>query len=96
MINKEELYNKIMYGIEATSTCFYQQKVKEGYEYLDETLKCIALGVEYIVAQDVNNKVIGILLYAMKALEDRDTILLSDIILYDLKVEFQANKNLFI
>lgn len=95
MTNKKGLYNKIMLGIEATSTCFYQQKVKEGFEYLNETLKSISMGVEFILTQDTSNKIMKVLLSAMEALEVKDTILLSDIILYDLKNEFQANMDLF-
>ena len=80
-------------SIEENTSLFYQQKNKEAYEMLDNTLELLietSNGILasqkvksglYIDEQELN----AILGNAMNAIENGDTILLSDILYFDLK-----------
>lgn len=80
-------------SIEDNTSLFYQQKNKEGYEMLNNTLELLIkttngiLGLQkdisglFIDEQELNN----ILGNAMNAIESGDSILLSDILCFDLK-----------
>ena len=80
-------------SIEDNTSLFYQQKNKEGYEKLNNTLELLIktsngiLGLQkdisglFIDEQELNN----ILGNAMNAIESGDSILLSDILYFDLR-----------
>ena len=92
-ISYKNMVPDVISAIEDNTSLFYQQKNKEGYEMLDKTLALlinITNGVLdsqkdkseiYIEEQDLNT----ILANAMNAIENGDTILLSDILYFDLK-----------
>ena len=77
--------------LEETATLFYQQKRQEAYAKLlqgiDE-LTIIIGKLDEIPANDSLNidkdKLLNTLMEAMHALEDRDTVLIADILQYDL------------
>lgn len=85
-------------AIDRTTTLFYQQKVDEGYESLYLTLGIITQGMNCLFRyKELNDKFVldeaqlnQILSQAMAAIEEKDTILLSDILQYELK-EFLQN-----
>lgn len=89
--------NKIEEAIKAidkTTVLFYQNKNNEGYKQLEDTLDVISSTINEIMVykqqdEEKNNSEINnlnvVLMDAMKALENRDTLLFSDIIQYDLK-----------
>jgi hypothetical protein len=72
---------------------FYQQKNKEGYESLNETLTILIQTVDLMSkaeSENVNlsidvNQINQFLGNAMRALQQKDTILLSDILTFDIK-----------
>ena len=80
-------------SIEDNTSLFYQQKNKEGYEMLNNTLELLIkttngiLGIQkdkselFIDEQELNT----ILGNAMNAIESGDSILLSDILYFDLR-----------
>lgn len=79
--------------IEDNTSLFYQQKNKEAYEMLDSTLTLLISTINEILELKNENKELNIdefeintvLESSMKAIEAGDTILLSDILFFDLK-----------
>lgn len=84
---------EVIRAIDETTALFYQQKNKEGYQMLDPTLKSIMTVVNMIftIKTEINQiqideqKLNTVLGNAMKAIERGDTILLSDILHFDLR-----------
>lgn len=80
-------------AIEENSVLFYQQKNKDGYEMLDNTLKILIKAADGILVTQKeksgsyidDKKLNAILVNAMNAIESGDTILLTDILCFDLK-----------
>lgn len=80
-------------SIDNTTNLFYQNKIDVGYKELDETLQIISDAIDGILRHEDSigykstseTKLVDILSEAMKALELRDTLLLADILQYDLK-----------
>lgn len=100
MESLKEIIKNVIDGIEVTTNLFYQQKNQEGFTELE--------GIIYLLNNMTNRvselelegnhvnidivKVNQILTDAMNALENLDTILLSDILNYELKevlIEYQ-------
>lgn len=84
--------NSIIDHIDTTTMLFYQQKNESGYKELEQLLISLTHGANDILAlmekgiitfhmNDFNES----LLMAMKAMECKDMILLSDILCYDIK-----------
>lgn len=78
--------------IDLNTDLFYQNKIDEGYKKLDNTLVKISDAIEEVIkyqensGQDIQGeKIVGILTEAMDALEKKDTLLLADILQYELK-----------
>jgi hypothetical protein len=77
--------------VEKTAALFYQQKVQEGYERLDTALQCLIFTMNLIVAYqaDRNEEIADedlmntALTEAMKAMEQKDIVLLADILIYE-------------
>lgn len=86
--------NEALECIEQTTTLFYQQKNKEGYLSLNLTLNTLINTINLILSPELENneiyideqKLNTILANAMKAIELNDTILLSDILIFELKI----------
>jgi hypothetical protein len=84
---------EVIEKIEQTTGFFYQQKYQEGYQLLDNTLNSLSVLMDQISVYSSENNEIkieeqrlnSILSEAMKALEQSDTILLSDILKYELE-----------
>ena len=85
--------NEAIMLIDKTTTLFYQQKNDEGYQLLDKTLNSLMQAVSSVLVQNSygdqvridENKLNTILGNAMAAIETRDMVLLSDILIFDLK-----------
>lgn len=79
--------------IDENTNLFYQNKKDVAYKELDETLRIIENSIDVIlkydgnigIREDIESKIVKILYDAMKALEVRDELLLSDILQYELK-----------
>lgn len=78
--------------IDSNTSLFYQNKLDEGYRHLDNTLVKISEAIEEVIryqdmsGQDIQGeRIVGILTEAMKALEMKDSLLLADILQYELK-----------
>lgn len=79
--------------IDDNTNLFYQNKMDVAYKELDETLRIIETTIDNIlkyngnigIKEDIESKIVEILYEAMKALEVRDELLLSDILQYELK-----------
>lgn len=82
-------------SIENTAKLFYQQRENEGYNAFNDTINHIEMVINVIGNMTQKNSNIDIhkILYsmnqAMEALVIRDSILLADILLYDLMEEFK-------
>lgn len=80
-------------SIENTTELFYQQKSEEGYQLLDDTLQILIRLVNKIAQVKSEDKEVpidegiltSVLTEAMKAMESKDEVLLSDILEYELK-----------
>lgn len=86
--------------IDVNTDLFYQNKIDEGYKNLDNTLgKISGIINDVIMYQEESGKdtqgekIISILTEAMKALENKDALLLADILQYDLKELFEEIRN---
>lgn len=94
------LIDQIMAQIEQAGDLFYQHKDHEGYEILNETiggllelaekLKVIARENEGIELGE--QELLSILNEALSALEEKDTVMLSDILQYDLMERLESLK----
>jgi hypothetical protein len=90
--------NEIIQSIDATTLLFYQQNNEAGYAQLDQLLVLLMQGFNSILSYKAKGFDIGIeesqinnvLNEAMKAMQNKDTILLSDILCYDIKGLFNS------
>ena len=93
MTSFKEMIIEAIQSIEDNTLLFYQQKEKEGYEKLESTLATLIQTTNGILETKSKNNDIyidekvlnSILSNAMNAIKLRDTILLSDILYFDLK-----------
>lgn len=84
-------------SIEQTTDFFYQNKVNEGYTQFEKTLLVLTNTINDIFEYKIQGNEIGIeeshlievLTEAMNAMEAKDTLLLSDILNYELKELFE-------
>lgn len=99
MENLKSLIEGTTKKIEEATDLFYQHQDHKGYLKLDETigqLMELADGLREVVAENPEIEVqefLSVLAEAMSALEDRDTVLLSDILQYDLIDQLQVIKD---
>ena len=76
----------------------YQQKDQEGYALLNKTLATIAQAIEVIFAwqheqqmdESTQQEMVDVLTQAMQAMEQKDTVLLADILKYELLERFEV------
>lgn len=86
--------------IEAVSELFYQQKNKEGYAQLEKIIVGVAQVVEMAYAAYQGDeavtakiqKLTATLQETMEAMEDKDTILLADMLKYELLEQLETLK----
>lgn len=95
MISQKELFVKAIEAIDKTTDTFYKRNEEKGYLCLEDTIDKITQVVNCIHEIEdkddiIENKIMDILSRAMLAMEKKDTILLSDILEYELKEEFQS------
>ncbi|MBH1942471.1 hypothetical protein I5677_16335 [Mobilitalea sibirica] len=84
--------------IDDTTTMFYQQKNKEGYQLFNQTLNTLIQTINALNTYKLENnqinideqKLNSILVNAMTAMKQDDTVLLSDILVFDLKPILEA------
>jgi uncharacterized protein (UPF0297 family) len=96
MLKIKKEIEEIKQSIDNTTLLFYQQKNEAGYEQLDNLVGMIMQGMNDIFLLKANgynillqeNQLNQALLKSMKAMEAKDTILLSDILCYDVKELF--------
>ena len=101
MQDNNEILQTVILSIEETTTFFYQQKDKEGYEKLNESLTAIGLAMDIIHKLSAGNErfvaveknINGYLNDAMEALAMKDSILLADILLYEIAEQFKEAKH---
>lgn len=96
------LIDKITEQIEEVSDLFYQHKDHEGYVKLNDTISYLlelAEQLKKLVAEQPQlclneQEFLSVLNEALTALEEKDTVLLSDILQYDLTEQLDAMKKL--
>jgi hypothetical protein len=94
MMNLKNDIFGVLQSIEHTTTLFYQQKNQDGYQSLDQTLNSLIQSIDRIYRyQKENNKIYidenilnTVLGKAMTSIEQGDMILLSDILIFELKL----------
>jgi len=93
MAHLKKILSEAIESIDTTTGLFYQQKNKEGYQSLNETLTILIQTVDLISKTESENVKLNIDVHqinlflenAMKAMQQKDTILLSDILSFDIK-----------
>lgn len=96
------LIDEIMAQIEQASDFFYQHKDHEGYNVLNGTIGSLLELAEQLKIfvrenQDVDlgeQEFLSVLNEALNALEEKDTVLLSDILQYDLVEQLEGMKGI--
>lgn len=91
MSKEKEIVENAIQVIGGTTELFYQQKVKEAYDRMQETIDCISEVVDTLHAYKAGHdtfrleekRLVSSLTDAMNAMQEGDTILLSDILEYD-------------
>lgn len=88
-----EVIKDTIKAIEDNTELFYQQKNNEGYKMLNTTLALLEQTINAIqVSEYIDGQLfIEVLTEAMKALENGDTILFSDILYFNLKSLLEQN-----
>lgn len=97
MIKIQKAIEEAILAIDRTADLFYQDKENLGYKDMENTLFVIGNAIEsineYYSQQEqgpiIMKEVNEILMKAMKAMEDKDSLLLSDVLQYELKEFFQ-------
>ena len=87
--------------VEATASLFYQQKNQEGFQALEPLINGIMTTVNHIQDYQLSgHKIIfedqifnTVLTAAMKAIEEKDTVLIADILIYEVNEMFQESIN---
>lgn len=98
MQDLKKMFMEICEEIKETTELFYQQKEHAGYQKLDKTLLSVSNGIECLFAtlKEENppefdqNEILNILNNAMNAMQVKDTVLLADILQYDLLEQFES------
>jgi hypothetical protein len=95
----DELYaalEAVIHSIETVTELFYTQKETEGYDQLNKTIDGISKSMELLLEDfegeqvpDSYLEIINYLQEAFSAIEARDTILLADILQYEIKERFE-------
>ncbi|ROR31544.1 hypothetical protein EDD66_101161 [Mobilisporobacter senegalensis] len=93
----KDIIKESIQSINQTTELFYQQKTKEGYEQLENTLILLSNTMNSVFSyikegNDIGineNELVQLLSDAMNAMEKKDIILLSDILQYELKELFE-------
>ncbi|MBE5963193.1 MAG: hypothetical protein E7256_17735 [Lachnospiraceae bacterium] len=93
----KNLLERAMKEISDTTDLFYQQKDQEAFSKLNATLVITSSVMEQLFATlntEVHpdfdqNELVSILTNAMNAMEEKDTVLLADILRYELLEQFE-------
>lgn len=91
MSQEKEIVENTIHVIQETTELFYQQKVKEAYNKMQETIDHILKAVDILHAYKSGHEAFGLeeerlvtsLTDAMNAMQAGDTVLLADILEYD-------------
>lgn len=94
----KEQISEVLAQLDAVATCFYQQKAGEGYELLEAAIAKLSSLMEQLLTKYAKSEVISRNCSemmedfgeAIHALEKKDTVLLADILTYDLMVKLQC------
>lgn len=97
MQDSKEIFQSVILSIEGVTTFFYQQKDKEGYDKFNETITAIGTAMDEIhkhsagseLFSAIENNINDYLNCAMEALVIKDSILLADILLYEIAEQFK-------
>ncbi|HKL80621.1 MAG TPA: hypothetical protein VJ888_09340 [Mobilitalea sp.] len=92
-----EQIESIIREIEEVSDYLYQQKMTKGYELLNSTLgnimniadELFAMTKENLINFDMQ-RLFGVLSSAMQAMEIKDSVLLADILVYEVSGQLQG------
>ncbi|MCH5267644.1 MAG: hypothetical protein J1E62_04790 [Lachnospiraceae bacterium] len=98
MAELKEQIQQIEQQIETVSELFYQQKNAEGYSQLESIIVNVAKVVETVYTANPDdaavmekiNKLTSVLQETMESMEDKDTILLADMLKYELPEVLQS------
>lgn len=89
---------QIMQQIDHVTELFYQQKEQEGYSALNDLLSNLATSIDVLYQYKQQHEEIAFdeqefqaaLVDAMNALEEKDTVLLADVLKYDIYEKYEA------
>lgn len=88
--------SQLLEEIGEVSDCLYQQKINEGYKKLDSLIGHIMAVIDKLFAYKEKhslvideNKLVNSLEISMKAMEEKDSVLLADILSLELAGQFE-------
>jgi hypothetical protein len=97
-MNGQRIIETAVHQIDTVTKLFYGQKEAEGYQQLESVLISITNAIDVIYKlkeeDESTNKIqqdefVGTLSEALNAMENRDSILLADILQYDIKEKLE-------
>lgn len=95
LLEKKDLIISILEDIETVTDLFYQDKENQGYyglalllTKLNSLIELFLSGKE-IIEKEKQEQLLNIMTQAMNAMEEKDIVLLSDILQYELKEKLE-------
>ena len=96
----ERCIDTIQKQIEGITNSFYQQKIQDGYQELISIIDNFTVLINIMEEnypkskfEDVNNNLMSILANMMDAMNNKDTVLIADILNYDISDILSVIKN---
>lgn len=95
LLEKKEFIADIIKDIDVVADLFYQDKEKQGYHELTLLLTKLNSFIEFLIAEKDTiektrqDKLLRVMTQAMNAMEEKDIVLLSDILQYELKEQLE-------
>lgn len=95
LFEKKELMVDILKNIDVVTDLFYQDKEGQGYHELALLLTKLTSFIEFLILEKElmektrQEKLLSVMTQAMNAMEEKDIVLLSDILQYELKEQLE-------
>lgn len=101
MESLKDIIETAIKAIEGNARLFYQQKSQEGFAELDSTLNILMQAINQVLNYQsgkdeklADEQLLNLILtQAMKAMEDKDIVLLADILVYEINQILEECKN---
>lgn len=95
LLEKKEFIVDIIKDIDVVTDLFYQDKENQGYHELTLLLTKLNSFIEFLISEKDTiektrqDKLLRVMMQAMNAMEEKDIVLLSDVLQYELKEQLE-------